>query len=147
MSKGNVMVPSLLSVLTFVALLHAKALSATLAVIDGDQNAQAVLGKWPSAISRSVIAQMFEWTWDSVAEECTSFLGPAGYGFVQGEHLKPTRAFMHRVLTVSSEPRTGARPGPSVVDRLPARLVQPHIQARYARPVCEYGQHLPRSWR
>ncbi|KAH9981799.1 glycoside hydrolase family 13 protein [Russula compacta] len=30
-----------------------------------------------------VIAQMFEWTWDSVAAECTSFLGPAGYGFVQ----------------------------------------------------------------
>ncbi|KAJ7223444.1 glycoside hydrolase family 13 protein [Mycena pura] len=26
---------------------------------------------------------MFEWTWDSVAAECTDFLGPAGYGFVQ----------------------------------------------------------------
>ncbi|KAH9058950.1 hypothetical protein EDB83DRAFT_1015250 [Lactarius deliciosus] len=22
---------------------------------------------------------MFEWNWDSVAAECTSFLGPAGY--------------------------------------------------------------------
>ena len=33
---------------------------------------------------------MFEWTWDSVAAECTNFLGPAGYGYVQGEHLKPT---------------------------------------------------------
>jgi hypothetical protein len=32
-----------------------------------------------------VIAQMFEWNWDSVAAECTSFLGPAGYGFVQGK--------------------------------------------------------------
>lgn len=32
-----------------------------------------------------VIAQMFEWDWDSVATECTDFLGPAGYGFVQGE--------------------------------------------------------------
>jgi len=32
-----------------------------------------------------VIAQMFEWDWDSVASECTNFLGPAGYGFVQGE--------------------------------------------------------------
>ncbi|KAI0289065.1 glycoside hydrolase [Russula brevipes] len=30
-----------------------------------------------------VIAQMFEWTWDSVAAECVDFLGPAGYGFVQ----------------------------------------------------------------
>jgi len=26
---------------------------------------------------------MFEWNWDSVAAECTRFLGPAGYGFVQ----------------------------------------------------------------
>ncbi|KAN0114196.1 Glycoside hydrolase superfamily [Russula decolorans] len=33
--------------------------------------------------SKVVIAQMFEWDWDSVAAECTSFLGPAGYGFVQ----------------------------------------------------------------
>jgi hypothetical protein len=35
-----------------------------------------------------VIAQMFEWDWDSVAAECTSFLGPAGYGFVQGKVKK-----------------------------------------------------------
>lgn len=28
---------------------------------------------------------MFQWTWDSVASECTNFLGPAGYGFVQGD--------------------------------------------------------------
>ncbi|KAH9981801.1 glycoside hydrolase [Russula compacta] len=33
--------------------------------------------------NKAVIAQMFEWTWDSVASECTDFLGPAGYGFVQ----------------------------------------------------------------
>ncbi|GJE98243.1 glycoside hydrolase family 13 protein [Phanerochaete sordida] len=33
--------------------------------------------------SKNVIVQMFEWTWDSVAVECTSFLGPAGYGYVQ----------------------------------------------------------------
>ncbi|KZT18190.1 glycoside hydrolase family 13 protein [Neolentinus lepideus HHB14362 ss-1] len=32
---------------------------------------------------RGVIAQMFEWTWDSIADECVSFLGPAGYAFVQ----------------------------------------------------------------
>jgi hypothetical protein len=31
-----------------------------------------------------VIAQMFEWSWDSVAKECVHFLGPAGYGYVQG---------------------------------------------------------------
>lgn len=34
--------------------------------------------------SKTVIVQMFEWDWDSVATECTDFLGPAGYGFVQG---------------------------------------------------------------
>jgi hypothetical protein len=26
---------------------------------------------------------MFEWSWDSIAAECTNFIGPAGYGFVQ----------------------------------------------------------------
>ncbi|KAF7966864.1 hypothetical protein HWV62_36699 [Athelia sp. TMB] len=26
---------------------------------------------------------MFQWNWNSVAAECTAFLGPAGYGFVQ----------------------------------------------------------------
>jgi len=24
-------------------------------------------------------------TWDSVASECTDFIGPSGYGYVQGE--------------------------------------------------------------
>ncbi|KAJ7610564.1 glycoside hydrolase [Mycena polygramma] len=33
--------------------------------------------------SKTVIIQMFEWTWASVAAECTNFIGPAGYGFVQ----------------------------------------------------------------
>ncbi|KAI1791084.1 glycoside hydrolase [Ganoderma leucocontextum] len=37
------------------------------------------------ALSRheTVIVQMFGWTWDSVAAECTDFIGPAGYGFIQ----------------------------------------------------------------
>ncbi|TFY82392.1 hypothetical protein EWM64_g1620 [Hericium alpestre] len=33
--------------------------------------------------SKAVIVQMFEWTWDSIAAECTQFLGPYGYGYVQ----------------------------------------------------------------
>ncbi|KAJ6607181.1 glycoside hydrolase [Mycena sp. CBHHK59/15] len=41
--------------------------------------------------NKTVIIQMFEWTWDSVSAECTSFIGPAGYGFVQvsppAEHI------------------------------------------------------------
>ncbi|EJU02896.1 glycoside hydrolase family 13 protein [Dacryopinax primogenitus] len=33
---------------------------------------------------KSVIVQLFEWDWDSVARECGAFIGPAeGYGFVQ----------------------------------------------------------------
>ncbi|KAJ7144895.1 alpha-amylase [Mycena crocata] len=40
---------------------------------------------------RNTIVQLFEWPWDSVASECTSFLGPAGYGYVQvspaSEHI------------------------------------------------------------
>ncbi|KIY46805.1 glycoside hydrolase family 13 protein [Fistulina hepatica ATCC 64428] len=31
----------------------------------------------------AVIVQMFEWNWDSVAEECKNFIGPAGYAYVQ----------------------------------------------------------------
>ncbi|ESK93482.1 alpha-amylase [Moniliophthora roreri MCA 2997] len=42
--------------------------------------------------SKTVIIQMFEWSWDSVASECTDFIGPAGYGFVQvsppAEHIQ-----------------------------------------------------------
>lgn len=42
--------------------------------------------------NKTVIIQMFEWNWDSVAAECTNFIGPAGYGFVQvsppAEHIQ-----------------------------------------------------------
>ncbi|KAF8594589.1 glycoside hydrolase [Ceratobasidium sp. AG-I] len=41
--------------------------------------------------SKTVIIQMFQWNWDSIASECTDFIGPAGYGFVQvsppAEHI------------------------------------------------------------
>ncbi|KAH9896766.1 glycoside hydrolase [Cubamyces lactineus] len=42
------------------------------------------VGTSPSG-NKDVIIQMFQWTWDSIAAECTSFIGPAGYGFVQGK--------------------------------------------------------------
>ena len=48
----------------------------------------------------AVIAQMFEWNWDSVAVECTDFLGPAGYGYVQGEHLRSMDLLACPVLTI-----------------------------------------------
>ncbi|PFH45132.1 carbohydrate-binding module family 20 protein [Amanita thiersii Skay4041] len=42
--------------------------------------------------SKTVIIQMFEWNWDSVASECRNFIGPNGYGFVQvsppAEHVQ-----------------------------------------------------------
>ena len=40
--------------------------------------------------SKTVIIQMFEWDWDSIAAECKNFIGPAGYGSVQGSLLKVT---------------------------------------------------------
>ncbi|EJD44954.1 glycoside hydrolase [Auricularia subglabra TFB-10046 SS5] len=47
----------------------------------------------PAETKAPVIIQMFEWNWDSLAAECTNFIGPAGYGFVQGwdaipEHIQ-----------------------------------------------------------
>ncbi|NUS81259.1 MAG: glycosidase [Streptomyces sp.] len=32
---------------------------------------------------KDVTAELFEWTYDSVAKECTNTLGPAGYGYVE----------------------------------------------------------------
>lgn len=40
----------------------------------------AIAAKRPSG---DVMANLFEWNWPSVAKECTSVLGPAGYGGVQ----------------------------------------------------------------
>lgn len=38
---------------------------------------------------KNVIIQMFEWDWDSIAYECAEFIGPAGYGYVQGKCYIP----------------------------------------------------------
>jgi alpha-amylase len=32
---------------------------------------------------RDAIVQLFEWNWNSVAQECGAVLGPKGYGAVQ----------------------------------------------------------------
>ncbi len=41
-----------------------------------------------------MILNLFQWTWDSVAAECTSTIGPAGFGYVQvsppQEHIQGT---------------------------------------------------------
>jgi alpha-amylase len=42
-----------------------------------------------------VILNLFQWTWDSVAAECTNVIGPAGFGYVQvsppTEHIRGTQ--------------------------------------------------------
>ncbi|EGO22943.1 glycoside hydrolase family 13 protein [Serpula lacrymans var. lacrymans S7.9] len=40
--------------------------------------------------NNDVIIQMFEWSWDSIALECTQFIGPAGYGYVQASPAQET---------------------------------------------------------
>ncbi|KAG8907312.1 hypothetical protein FRB99_004761 [Tulasnella sp. 403] len=46
---------------------------------------------------KRVIAQMFQWNWDSIAAECEAFLGPAGYGYIEVgspiEHVNGTGWF------------------------------------------------------
>jgi alpha-amylase len=37
----------------------------------------------PAAATGDVIANLFEWNWNSIASECTNVLGPDGYGAVQ----------------------------------------------------------------
>lgn len=39
--------------------------------------------EWKPGIPRTAYVTMFEWNWDSVAKECTNFLGPKGYAAVQ----------------------------------------------------------------
>lgn len=81
-----------------------------------------------STVSKDVIVQMFEWSWDrfvcsldnssdvylahfythSIAAECTSFLGPAGYGYVQGFYsrsLSKSFSLMRFILPLASPPQ------------------------------------------
>lgn len=44
---------------------------------------EATAGAHREAGSRDVIANLWEWNWPSVAKECTTVLGPKGYGAVQ----------------------------------------------------------------
>jgi len=106
--------PSLASILTFAAL----ACSMPDAGLSqpGNKGEKGTI-IWEYTTRRSpawrpaVIAQMFEWTWDSVAAECVDFLGPAGYGYVQGRPNVPP-ASIASLLTLPSEPPAGTRPGP-----------------------------------
>lgn len=43
----------------------------------------AAAGDWKPGIPRTAYVNLFEWNWNSVARECTNFLGPKGYAAVQ----------------------------------------------------------------
>lgn len=63
---------------------------------------------------KDVIVQLFEWNWVSVAAECTNFLGPRGYGYVQvsppQEHVKGQQWWVaYQPVSYKIESRKGTR--------------------------------------
>jgi alpha-amylase len=64
--------------------------------------------------SKDVIVQLFEWNWPSVAAECTNFLGPRGYGYVQvsppQEHVQGQQWWVaYQPVSYKIESRKGTR--------------------------------------
>ncbi|GIF95443.1 alpha-amylase [Catellatospora citrea] len=64
--------------------------------------------------SNDVIVQLFEWNWPSVAAECTNFLGPRGYGYVQvsppQEHARGQQWWVaYQPVSYRVESRKGTR--------------------------------------
>ncbi|MFJ1541514.1 alpha-amylase family protein [Micromonospora chalcea] len=64
--------------------------------------------------AKKVIVQLFEWNWTSVAAECTSTLGPKGYGYVQvsppQEHVNSSPWWVsYQPVSYRIESRKGAR--------------------------------------
>jgi len=51
--------------------------------------------------ARDVVANLFEWNWRSIARECTTNLGPAGYGAVQ---VAPPQDSVSRTETTAPTP-------------------------------------------
>lgn len=92
-----------------------------------------------------VIVQMFEWTWDSVAAECTAFLGPAGYGFVQvsppQEHIQGMEGY-YICLSLSNKPSVRN----SMVDGLPACFLYTHLKAGRSHPILQHDYDLSQCW-
>lgn len=63
---------------------------------------------------QSVGVQMFEWTWNSLAKECTTKLGPAGYDWVEvsppQEHITGTQWWIHyQPVSYKLESKLGTR--------------------------------------
>ncbi|MEU7794260.1 alpha-amylase family protein [Micromonospora tulbaghiae] len=64
--------------------------------------------------AKKVIVQLFEWNWTSVAAECTSTLGPKGYGYVQvsppQEHVNSSQWWVsYQPVSYRIESRKGTR--------------------------------------
>ncbi|MEU4713696.1 alpha-amylase family protein [Micromonospora purpureochromogenes] len=64
--------------------------------------------------ARNVIVQLFEWNWPSVASECTTVLGPKGYGYVQvsppQEHVRGNQWWLaYQPVSYRIESRKGTR--------------------------------------
>ncbi|MBO4206464.1 alpha-amylase [Micromonospora echinofusca] len=64
--------------------------------------------------SKKVIANLFEWNWPSVANECKNFLGPRGYGYVQvsppQEHVRGNQWWLaYQPVSYRIESRKGTR--------------------------------------
>lgn len=63
---------------------------------------------------KKVIADLFEWNWNSVANECQAFLGPRGYGYVQvsppQEHVRGQQWWVaYQPVSYKIESRKGNR--------------------------------------
>lgn len=71
----------------------------------------------------TVIIQMFEWDWDSVAAECENFIGPNGYGFVQGDYLSVCKCEL-KLTSIFSESAPRTYHWRSVVDGLSTCFLQ-----------------------
>ncbi|MEO6703165.1 MAG: alpha-amylase family glycosyl hydrolase, partial [Jatrophihabitantaceae bacterium] len=57
------------------------------------------MGGHPHQIAGNVVANLFEWNWKSVANECTTVLGPKGYAAVQ---VAPPQDSLSRTATDST---------------------------------------------
>jgi hypothetical protein len=64
----------------------------------------------PTARRGDVIANLWEWNWKSTARECTSVLGPAGYGAVQV--APPEKSINNPNCTAKYPPGGPGKPSP-----------------------------------
>ena len=98
-------------------------------------------GRSPTG-AKIVIAQMFQWSWDSIAAECENFLGQAGYGFVQGSMSSNYPLTLMADPFVLSESLARAYRWSPVVDGLPGRILYFNFQAWQSRSIPEVGLFL-----